>query len=72
MSVEWRLIETAPKEGRGKGIFTGTRGPEILLAQKGGHITIGFWNGRSWDDGDWHDDMGEFDYWMPLPELPTS
>ena len=55
----WRPIETAPKD------------KTILLHMKGGGIDIGFWNGRSWDDGDYYDDMGEMTHWMPLPETPV-
>lgn len=45
-------------------------GPEILLCDEDGSIYIGFWNGRSWDDGDFHDDLGDMEYWLPLPKIP--
>lgn len=67
--TDWRPIETAPKTGGGN-LLGFEAGPRILLAHSGGGIDIGFWNGRSWDDGDWHDDMGEFTHWAPLPDLP--
>jgi hypothetical protein len=68
---EWQPIETAPKDGFGKGIFTGTKGPMVLVTDGTGPY-IAFWNGRSWDDGDYHDDLGEMTHWMPLPEPPIS
>lgn len=65
---EWQPIKTAPKSGEPWPARTTT---EVLLTD-GNSIYLGFWNGHSWDDGDFHDDMGEMTHWMPLPELPTS
>jgi len=70
VTIEWKPIATAPKTGFKAHRPREERGPVILLAQKHGYITIGFWNGHSWDDGDWHDDMGDFDWWAELPEVP--
>lgn len=58
---EWQDIETAPKKS-GK----------IILLSNGSGVYIGFWNGRTWDDGDFFDDLGKMTHWMPLPELPTT
>jgi len=68
---DWQDISTAPKDGFGKGMFTGTRGPYVLLSD-GNSTHIGFWNGHSWDDGDYYDDLGAMTHWMPLPEPPQS
>jgi hypothetical protein len=65
--TEWQPIKTAPKTGvsyAGKDI-----GPMLLLAE-GDTITIGFWNGSAWDDGDWNSNMHGFTHWMQLPEPP--
>jgi len=56
---EWQPIETAPKDGRYL----------LLLADSQFH-RIGFWNGSSWDDGDFYDHMADITHWMPLPEPP--
>lgn len=55
---EWQPIETAPKEGA-----------LVLLWIEGG-VEIGFWNGKTWDDGNFYDDIGTPTHWMPLPEPP--
>jgi hypothetical protein len=68
---EWKTIDSAPRDGCGKGIFTGTRGPTVLLCA-GGSIYIGFWNGTSWDDGDYHDHIEGVTHWMPLPDAPAQ
>lgn len=64
--MEWQPIETAPKYGRPDI----PRDPPLILLSDGGSIHIGFWNGHSWDDGDFHDDLGVMSHWMPLPEAP--
>lgn len=62
--MSWQPIETAPRHK--------TDGwKQQLLLTDGRSIYIGFWNGRSWDDGDFYDDMGEMTHWQPLPELPA-
>lgn len=61
---EWQPIETAPKD---------TKKPthsRVVLLTDGDSIHLGFWNGKSWDDGDFYDNLGEMTHWMPLPELP--
>lgn len=68
---EWQPIETAPKEGAGNGPFGKPAGPAVLLSDGEG-VFIGFWNGRSWDDGDFFDNMSGMTHWMPLPELPPE
>lgn len=68
----WQDISTAPKTGAGRGMYSGEeRGPEIMLSD-GSSIYIGFWNGHSWDDGDYHDHMTGLTHWMPLPEPPET
>lgn len=66
--MDWQPIETAPKDG----VRFASReiGPEILLVDEAGVRSIGFWNGRSWDDGDYFSDMGVMTHWMPLPKPP--
>lgn len=66
---KWQDISTAPKGSSAKSYRE--RGPEVLLTD-GGSIWIGFWNGRSWDDGDFFDDLGPMTHWMPLPSLPEA
>lgn len=58
---EWQPIETAPKDGR-----------QVLIACPE-YIHIAFWNGASWDDGDFQDNLGTFwTHWMPLPNPPAT
>jgi len=66
---EWKTIETVPKTGRQ---FCGYDcGPMVLLATKGeSSITIGYWNGSAFDDGDYNSYMTGFTHWQPLPEPP--
>jgi len=54
---EWQPIETAPKDGQ-------------YLLLWGNGVFQGFWNGRSWDDGDFYDEMSGITHWMPLPAGP--
>ena len=62
---QWQPIETAPKD-------TSKAAPtRVVLLTDGEDIYLGFWNGRSWDDGDFRDNLGEMTHWMPLPELPS-
>lgn len=68
---EWQPIETAPKDGFSNGPYQVAYGPNLLLTD-GEFVFIGFWNGRSWDDGDFNNDMGEMTHWQPLPEPPPS
>jgi len=67
---EWQDISTAPRGGVSSGPF-GESGPTILLSDGSAVPYIGFWNGRSWDDGDFQNDMGGMTHWMPLPAPPT-
>jgi len=67
--MTWQPIETAPKTGSGKRLGREC-GPEIILSD-GNAIYFGFWNGRAWDDGDYHDDLGIMLFWQPMPELPV-
>jgi hypothetical protein len=60
--LKWQSIDTAPRDGT-----------EVLLTNpRPGAVCVGFWNGKSWDDGDFYDDLGDFTHWMPLPEPPES
>lgn len=54
----WQTIDTAPRDGT-----------KVLLVIEDSCV-IGFWNGRSWDDGDFYDHLGEPRHWMPIPALP--
>lgn len=56
----WLPIETAPKDGT-----------VIMLWINYGH-QLGFWNGRSWDDRDFFDNLGDPSHWQPLPLPPVS
>jgi hypothetical protein len=67
----WQPIETAPKDGDGRGVFGGTRGPMIMACDDSGSIYLVFWNGYSWDDGDFHDHIDGLTHFMPLPKPPT-
>lgn len=61
---EWQPIETAPKDGT-----------IILLWYKAIGHEMAFWNGKSWDDGDFYDNLGsdaDFTHWMPLPKAPDA
>lgn len=51
---EWQPIETAPKDGSA-----------VLLWGRCG-LRLAFWNGRSWDDGDYFTDL-KASYWAPVP-----
>ena len=53
----WKLIETAPKDGT------------TLLLWGGGGPRVGFWNGKTWDDGDYFNNL-DVTYWQPLPKDP--
>lgn len=66
--MDWQPIETAPK---GSGRYPSSSAPTLLLTD-GDSIYMGFWNGRSWDDGDFFDDMGKMTHWQPLPDLPKA
>lgn len=61
--MEWQDISTAPKDKTSILLFDGF---------SSGLPVIGFWNGRSWDDGDFFDDLGGFTHWMPLPKPPVQ
>ena len=58
---EWRTIESAP------------RGCELILAwgDRAG-IWMVYWNGSSWDDGDYRSNVTGLTHWMPLPAPPTA
>ena len=60
VSGGWQPIETAPKDGS-----------RVMLWIDGGS-EFGFWNGRSWDDGDFVNDLGAATHWMPLPPPPEA
>lgn len=66
--MDWKPIKTAPK-GSGRYPLSGS---PILLLTNGDSIYMGFWNGISWDDGDFHNNMGDMTHWMPLPGLPEQ
>lgn len=56
---QWKPIETAPKDGS-----------EILLGDKYGSITVGYWRSK---EGKLDSDLGFISWhthWMPLPKLP--
>lgn len=59
-SMQWRPIETAPKDGT------------WVLLWIEDSASLGFWNGRTWDDGDFYDDLGSPSYWMPLHAAPKD
>jgi hypothetical protein len=57
---EWKPIESAPKDGTW-----------VLLGYEGSDtIMIASWNGRSWDDGDFHSTIDGATHWMPRPNPP--
>lgn len=66
--MNWQKIETAPK---GDGIYP-VLDPIKILVWDGAYIYIAFWNGISWDDGDFFNDLGEMTHWMPLPPPPID
>ncbi len=43
-----------------------------MLLWVAGSTWIGCWNGRSWDDGDFYDDLGDATHWQPLPASPDG
>jgi hypothetical protein len=60
--MNWRLINDEAKSGA-----------YVLLWAKGWEPgAMGMWNSKtqSWDDGDFHHDMGDFTHWMPFPSPP--
>ncbi len=65
----WKTIDTVPKRGKGKFLGKET-GPYVLLSDGGEVPVIAFWNGHSFDDGDYNSNMDGFTHWMPLPEPP--
>lgn len=60
--VEWRDIETAPRDGT------------VLLLRTGhGRCIVGFWLNGSWDDGDFAAfDSEDVKFWLPLPPAPGA
>jgi hypothetical protein len=69
--MSWQPIETVPKEGNGE--YLGHKcGPWVLLSDGGSEPVVGFWNGRYFDDGNFHSAMEGFTHWMPLPDPPQS
>lgn len=54
---EWQDISTAPKDGS-----------EILIWN--GQRSVAYWNGDSWDDGDYRDHILGITHWSKLPEPP--
>jgi len=57
---EWQPIETAPKDGT-----------SVILWVDGGGWYIGFWDGRSWTDGNYFDRL-DASLWCPLPPPPKG
>ncbi len=55
----WQSIESAPKDGT-----------EIITGATDGSCAIYFWNGHSWDDGDFNSHMEWPTHWKPLPQAP--
>lgn len=55
----WQPIKTAPKDGT-----------EVLVYAGG--FFVAYWNGRSWDDGDFYDHIDDVTHWMPLPDPPIG
>ena len=68
MFGEWQPIETYdyPKDD-----YPSSNYKQVLVSN-GEYIYLAFWNGRSWDDGDFHDDLGKMTHWMDCPELPRE
>lgn len=61
MQMQWRKMSTAPKDDH----------TQVLLTD-GVYVYIGYWNGHSWDDGDYRDDLGDMVAWMPLPPITRT
>jgi hypothetical protein len=59
--MEWMPIETAPKDRT-----------YVLAGHLDGSMSVVFWNGFAWDDGDYNSNMNWFTHWMPLPAPPTA
>lgn len=57
----WRPIATAPKDGS-----------HVLLSEVAGIPVVAFWNGRSWDDGDFQSSIDWATHWQPLPAPPVT
>ena len=67
MGDAWMPIETAPK-----GRPDIPRDAPFILVTDGGIPVVAFWNGVSWDDGDFHDNLRGLTHWMPLPPPPAT
>jgi REP element-mobilizing transposase RayT len=56
----WKPLGTAPKDGS-----------YVLISSKADDVPwVAFWNGHSWDDGDFNDHIDGCTHWHPLPEPP--
>ena len=60
LAAMWKPIKTAPKDGT----YVLVKGPCVYPC------TV-FWNGNSWDDGDFHDRIPAT-HWAPLPGAPEN
>jgi hypothetical protein len=60
LQAMWQPIESAPKDGT-----------YVLVKGPGVYPCTVFWNGNSWDDGDFHDRIPAT-HWVPLPDAPEN
>lgn len=72
MIADWKLMSAAPKDGAGRGMFENETRRREIIATNGSSLYLVFWNGHSWDDGDFQDHIDGLTHWDDVPPLPSA